>query len=182
MARSFSGLVVLLPDLEPIVGDWRARYDTSVYGLPAHVTVLAPWIPPEQLTEADLDTLAQLLKSWQPFEVSFGAFGQFETGAEFDVHYLAPEPADHFLGLVDDLCAVWPEYEPYEGMFDDVIPHLTVATTAKPEQAARFREQIEPRLPIATIATELSLVAIRDDDYSLVRNFRLGGKKKKKKS
>ncbi len=180
MGRSFTGLAVLLPELEPVVGQWRAQYDTTYAGLPPHVTVLAPWIPPDQLTEADLDAVGQLVKSWQPFEVSFGTFGQFENGDEFDVHYLAPEPADPFLGLVDDICAVWPEYEPYEGAFDDVIPHLTVSTTAKPKRAAKIREAIEPQLPVQVTATALSAVEVRDDRYSLIRSFPLGEKKKKK--
>jgi len=181
VGRSFTGLVVLLPELEPVVGEWRAQYDATYFGLPAHVTVVAPWIPPDQLTDSDLDAVAQLVKSWQPFEVSFGTFGQFENHDAFDVHYLAPEPADHFLGLIDDICAVWPEYEPYEGVFNDVIPHLTVSTTAKPKRAAKIREEIEPKLPVQTMAAELSVVQIVDDRYSLVRSFPLGGKKKKKK-
>lgn len=178
MARTFSGIVALMPELEQYVHDWRARYDAEFAGLPAHVTVLTPWIAPADLTEADLDALGQLLKSWQPFEVSFDAFGEFSNAVGPDVHYLTPNPADGFLGLTDDLCAVWPEFEPYEGSFAEVIPHLTLSTTASDEVAAEFQQQLSPRLPIRARVTELAAVEIRHDRYSLRRSFRLGSKKK----
>jgi 2'-5' RNA ligase len=123
----YSGLIVPMPDLEPVVGQWRARYDASFADTPAHVTALFPWIPPAELTEVDLDVVGQLAKDWQPFEVCFAEFGTFDDA---DVHYLAPEPADPFLALTEDLCTIWPEYPPYEGVFAEVVPHLTVADGA----------------------------------------------------
>jgi 2'-5' RNA ligase len=164
---------VPLPDLEPLVGEWRARYDTQFVDNPAHVTVLFPWIPPASLTEADLDSVGELAKSWQPFEVSFTRFGRFQDA---DVHYLAPEPADPFLALTEDLCAVWPEYPPYEGAFAEVVPHLTVSTSADAEQAAEFRSVITALLPVRTIARELTAVEVLDGRCRVRRSFRLGGR------
>jgi 2'-5' RNA ligase len=170
----YSGLIVPLPDLEPVIGKWRARYDTQFADTPAHVTVLFPWIPPDSLTEADLDAVGQLAKSWQPFEVSFTRFGRFE---DEDVHYLAPEPSDPFLALTQDLCTVWPEYPPYEGLFAEVVPHLTVSTSADAAQAAEFRAAVTPLLPVRTIARELTAVEVRDGRCRVRRSFRLGGHK-----
>ena len=138
----YTGLIVPLPDLEPVVGRWRARYDNWFAGTPAHVTVLFPWIPPAELTEADLDAVGQLAKDWQPFEVSFAEFRTFEDD---DVLYLAPEPADPFSALTDDVYTVWPEYPPYEGAFDEVIPHLTVASTADAAAGGRDPGRCRPR-------------------------------------
>jgi 2'-5' RNA ligase len=171
--RDYSGLIVPLPDLEPVVGTWRARYDTQYADTPAHVTVLFPWIPPASLTEADLDAVGQLAKTWQPFEVSFERFGWFEDA---DVHYLAPEPADPFLALTEDLSTVWPEYPPYEGAFAEVVPHLTVSTSADSEQAAQLRASVTALLPVRTMARELTAVEVIGGRCRVRRSFRLGGR------
>jgi len=171
----YSGLIVSLPDLEPVVGEWRTRYDTQFADTPAHVTALFPWIPPGDLTEADLDAVGQLAKDWQPFEVCFAGFRTFDDP---DVHYLAPEPADPFVALTQDLCTVWPEYPPYEGAFYEVVPHLTVAVGANTEQAAEFRAAIEALLPVRTVADELTVVEVLDGRCRVRRSFRLGGRKR----
>jgi hypothetical protein len=40
--------------------------------------------------------------------------------------YLAPEPEERFRALIDAVAARFPESPPYEGQYEDVIPHLTV--------------------------------------------------------
>jgi 2'-5' RNA ligase len=171
----YTGLIVALPDLEPVVGEWRARYDTQFTGAPAHVTVLFPWIPPADLTESDLAVVGQLANDWQPFEVCFAEFRTFDGPV---VHYLAPEPADPFVALTDDVCTVWPEYPPYGGAVDEVVPHLTVAVGADAEQAAEFRAAIGALLPVRTIAAELTVVEVLDGRCRVRRSFRLGGRKR----
>jgi 2'-5' RNA ligase len=169
----YTGLIMPLPDLEPVVGEWRARYDTQFADTPAHVTVLFPWVPPGDLTDADLDAVGRLAEDWQPFEVCFAEFRMF---ADADVHYLAPEPADPFLALTQDLCTVWPEYPPYEGAFPEVVPHLTVAVGVSDEQAAEFRAAVEALLPVRTVAAELTVVEVLDGRCRVRRSFRLGGR------
>jgi 2'-5' RNA ligase len=171
----YTGLIVPLPDLEPVVGEWRARYDSQFADTPAHVTVLFPWVPPGDLTEADLDAVGRLAEDWQPFEVRFAEFRAF---ADADVHYLAPEPADPFLALTQDLCTAWPEYPPYEGAFPEVVPHLTVAVGVNAEQAAEFRAAIEALLPVRTIAAELTVIEVLDGRCRVRRSFPLGGRKR----
>jgi len=172
-----TGLIVPLPDLEPVVGEWRDRFDTRFENVPAHVTVLVPWIPPDALTEADLDLLGQLTKSWQPFEVMFAGFGCFEVGDGRTVQFLEPKPADEFLALTEDVSTVWPEYPPYEGQIAEVVPHLTVGDGVTAEQSDELRAAIEPALPVRTTARELLAVEVRADQASIRRRFRLGGKK-----
>jgi 2'-5' RNA ligase len=170
----YSGLIVPLPDLEPVIGQWRARYDNWFAGTPAHVTVLFPWIPPAELTESDLDAVGQLAKDWQPFEVCFAQFRTFEDDG---VLYLAPEPADPFSALTDDVCTVWPEYPPYEGAIEEVIPHLTVASTADAQQAADIRAAVDPSLPVRSTAAELTVIEVIDGRCRVRRSFPLGGRK-----
>ena len=50
-----SAFVVLVPEAEPWVKDLRERYDPiAAVGMPAHITVLFPFIPPDLLTDSDL--------------------------------------------------------------------------------------------------------------------------------
>ena len=41
--------------------------------------------------------------------------------------YLAPEPPEPFARLTEAIAERWPDYPPYEGIHETVIPHLTVA-------------------------------------------------------
>src|SRR5215216_5253276 len=47
-----SALIVAVPEAEPLVGGWRLRYDDASLGVPAHVTLLFPFMPAEELGEA----------------------------------------------------------------------------------------------------------------------------------
>ncbi len=180
MPSDLTGLVVPLPELESLVGPWRSRFDAEVTGVPAHITVLVPWIPPDELTEADLDAVGQLAKSWEPFEVSFAEFRVFPVTDGPNVHWLAPELADPFIGLTDDVMTCWPEYPPYGGAFGaEPVPHLTLSSTAADDELAELFEAIRPQLPIRTRASELSVLEVRGGVCRTRASFRLGGKKKR---
>lgn len=44
-----SSLIVPIPAAMPIIEPWRERLDPySAYGMPAHVTVLYPFLPPSE--------------------------------------------------------------------------------------------------------------------------------------
>lgn len=180
MPSDLTGLVVPLPELEPLVAGWRSRFDAEVTGVPAHITVLVPWIPPDELTDADLDAVGQLAKSWDAFEVSFTEFRFFPADGGTNVHWLAPEPADPFMGLTDDVATCWPEYPPYGGAYgSEPTPHLTVSSTAADDELSEMFEMIQAQLPISTRATELSVLEVRGGVCRTRASFRLGGKKKR---
>ncbi|NUP83938.1 MAG: 2'-5' RNA ligase family protein, partial [Nonomuraea sp.] len=115
-----TALIAVVPEAEPVVGVWRERYDPSAAeGVPAHVTVLYPFLPFELV---DTSALAELFAAWASFDVEFRGFGHFPG-----VLYLAPEPAEPFRELTTAVAERWPEAPPYGGAFPDVVPHLTVA-------------------------------------------------------
>jgi hypothetical protein len=43
-----------------------------------------------------------------------------------EVVWLAPQPAEPFRALIRAVSAAFPDYPPYGGGYDDVVPHLTV--------------------------------------------------------
>ncbi len=70
----------------------------------------------------------------EPFRVRFERVGLWPG-----VVYLAPEPADRFSRLIDDLVAAFPHHPPYGGAFDEVIPHLTITEAAAMRHSTRSR-------------------------------------------
>jgi hypothetical protein len=147
--RPESAILVPVPDAEPAVARLRARLDRSASrGIPAHVTVLYPFVPPEQITPAVIQMAAAAIRSVPGFGCRFAGTNWFGE----DVLWLAPEPAGPFRALIAAVHAAFPQYPPFSGAFADVIPHLTVGD--RPEggiSALRAAEaQVLPMLPVRT--------------------------------
>jgi 2'-5' RNA ligase len=88
----------------------------------AHISLLVPFMPPEQITDAVLETAHAYFATVQPFDFTLSRIGRFPA-----VTYLAPEPAQPFIDLTLGLAQCFPDYAPYSGQFDRITPHLTVA-------------------------------------------------------
>jgi 2'-5' RNA ligase len=146
-----SALVVPVPDAEPYVGDYRARHDPNVKcGLPAHITVLYPFLPASRLESGVLDALAATLARCAPFDFALSRVGHFDG-----VHYLAPTPTAPFVALTTSVCERWPDHPPYRGIHAAIVPHMTVAQGPCPPS---FETDLAPVLPIGSRATEVWLL------------------------
>jgi 2'-5' RNA ligase len=124
-ADPVSGVVVrvrLPPSLERL-----RRHDdfAANFGVPAHVTLLFPFMPAAALRPPVRRALAEIAATVEPFDVRFAAVGRFPG-----VVYLVPEPGGTFTALTDAIATRFPTYQPYEGAFDVVIPHLTLVESA----------------------------------------------------
>ena len=83
--------------------------------------------------------------------------------------YLAPNPAEPFKQLTKVLAAAFPDWPPYGGAFDDVVPHLSIGEElSEPEFAA-----LQERLPIAATADEVTLTWWSDDTITTLASFPL---------
>ncbi len=123
MSAPISALVVRVPAAEALVHDLRQRHDPSAAdGVPAHVTLLVPFLAPADATAADTAALRALFALQPAFDVLFARVGRFPATA-----WLAPEPAAPFIALTTALVARWPQCRPYGGTFEQVVPHLTAA-------------------------------------------------------
>lgn len=169
-----AALVVLVPEVEPLVGPFRARHDSSAaLGVPAHITINYPFVPGVTRTEATLEELAELFAKWKPFAFSLVRLARFP-----DLLYLAPEPEDAFTDLIGAVAARYPESPPYGGAHIEVIPHLTVVKT----EDERVLESLETRLaglleghlPVAARAEEVWLLENQGERWENVVAFRLG--------
>jgi len=163
-----TGLVLRVPDVDPAVGRWRERYDSvAPLGVPAHVTVLYPWIPAGRLTDDDLRAVAGIAAATDPLELTFAAVGRFP-----DVLWLDPQPSEPILALIDAMIARWPDYPPYGGRYGNrPIPHLTVADATDPAQLGQVVTDIESSLPVHSRVVELSLVVRRVEGWELDATF-----------
>jgi 2'-5' RNA ligase len=155
-----SALIVPVPEAEALVGAWRERYDDSARtGVPAHVTLLYPFLPPEDVTGADLDRLASLFAATPATRFVLSAVRRFSRG----VLYLAPEPEEFLRELTTRIWALYPHRPPYGGAFADVIPHLTVAQVADGTVLDAVEAEVAPGLPVPAHATEVWLMLQGDD-------------------
>ena len=153
-----SVLVVPVPDLEHVVRPRLARRSPDDLAVDdetrhAHVTLLGPFAGQDELTDGMLGELADLFADVTPFEFTLTTICVFSGGNV----YLSPEPAAPFRHLTHELSRHFPEYPPYGGEFDEVVPHLTVPL-AEGENMDTLRFQLGARLPVTTYAREAALV------------------------
>lgn len=132
-----SALVVLVGEAGPDVRELRRELDpTSRLGVPAHVTVLFPFMPPDEITDDVLGRLADVFGVVAPFEHAFVRTEWFGD----DVLWLASDADAAFRSMTELVVDAFPAFLPYEGQFDDVVPHLTVADRG-PMRAMRAAER-----------------------------------------
>jgi 2'-5' RNA ligase len=170
-----TALVALVPAAEHAVAEHRLKYDTSAsWGVGAHVTVLFPFLAPEAIDPAGTARLAEAIASVDPFDCVFAKTAWFED----DVLWLAPEPDDAFRALTTAAWELYPEFPPYGGEFDDVVPHLTIGAQPRATRAqlAAAEEAVREHLPIATHVEQVALIAgsPEPDSWRTVRTFALG--------
>jgi hypothetical protein len=173
-APTESALIVAVPEVEALVAPFRARHDpAAAKGVPAHVTVLYPFLAPERITPSIVLSLAELFAALPELRVSFTEVRRFPEAL-----YLAPEPAEPLRRVTERVFARFPETPPYEGRFADVIPHLTVAHAEEPSLleaiAAEFGRAARGALPIATDVRAVELIVKRDGRWRKRTEFALG--------
>jgi 2'-5' RNA ligase len=131
-----SALILPVPEAEPVVARLRERFDPAArLGVPAHVTLLFPFASPERITAEMLRAARAVVGSTRSFSFRLARIERFP-----DTLYLGPEPAAPFVALTEALARQLPEYPPYAGEFDSIIPHLTVAHGTQEELRAAERE------------------------------------------
>lgn len=105
----------------------RAAHDpVAAMAVPAHVTILFPFVPAEALSRGVRDRLARAVASVAPFDARFERTGRFPGSL-----WLAPEPAEPFRELTERVARAFPDHPPYEGAHDEIVPHVTLAMGAE---------------------------------------------------
>lgn len=141
-----TGVVIMVPEAKAIVPS-------------AHITLLAPFGEDMVPTDGELADLEEFFAEQVAFDFALTGVSQFPQG----VRYLAPEPAARFTRLTHGLQRVFPEYPPYRGSFDLVVPHLTIPDDALVEG-----------LPIRSQAREASVLHYADGTFTELASFPFG--------
>jgi 2'-5' RNA ligase len=148
-----SGLVVPLPEADPLVGAYRRQHDpVAALGVPAHVTLLYPFRAPASAA-AEIGALAELFAGVRAFEFAFTEVRRFPATV-----YLHPDAAERFRALTHTLVARWPDCPPYGGAFPDVVPHLTVADKVASDILDAVEHGVRGGLPLRCTASEAWLM------------------------
>jgi 2'-5' RNA ligase len=137
--------------------------------MPAHVTLLFPFVPANELDDATDLTLRALFRATAPFGVRFTEARRFAATL-----YLAPEPAEPFARLTHDIVRRFPEHPPYGGRFADVIPHLTVADHADQATLDAAEAAVGSGLPLDAVASEAWLMIERDEGWETHTRYPFG--------
>jgi 2'-5' RNA ligase superfamily len=169
-----SAFIVLVPEAEACVGELRKRFDAASHvGIPAHVTILVPFMPWAQITSAVLVQVQAALSEVRPFSFSMSKVGRFPATA-----YLAPEPAEPFIALTRTLVREFPGFRPFRGEHDSIVPHLTAANGNAFEAevaAGELEATISAIGPVRGFCSAVSLFENSSGHWKEVHVFSLRG-------
>jgi 2'-5' RNA ligase len=143
-----TAIVVVVPEAEPAVDLVRRRHTAAgAEGMPAHITLLYPFIDTNLLVSGRIAQLRDCLASFGPFDGELDRIARFQRLNDA-ILWLAPRASDPFIAMIEALRAEFPEHPPYGGEFESLIPHLTVAISGDPDVLASIEVDLADRLPI----------------------------------
>lgn len=167
-----TALITRVPEAEAYIAQYRQRFDPSARrNVPAHVTILYPFMPPTQVDAAVLLTLSGIAASVPCFDYRLRDTRRFPVAL-----YLEPEPDHHFSALTDRIFDAYPDYPPFEGKFETVVPHVTVAHGDEP-LLCEIEVELRIRLPgsgVRARCEELILIENSSGRWETLQTFALG--------
>lgn len=144
-------------------------------GAPAHVTLLFPFVPADELGVGHLADVARVVASVPAFDVRLRAARRWEPGegAPEGLIWLDPEPAGPFITLTERLARAFPDHRPYGGLHDSIIPHLTIASDDRRRLGA-VQEAATRELPLRRrVTAAILIVEAADGRWRTRRRFAL---------
>jgi 2'-5' RNA ligase len=167
-----TALICRVPEAERYIATYRQRFDPSARrNVPAHVTILYPFMAPPLVDTSVLGTLQDIADSVPCFDYRMTETRRFPVAL-----YLAPAPDAPFSALTDLVYRAFPDYPPFDGKFDSVVPHVTVAHGDEP-LLCEIEVELRIALPGAGIAarcSELVLIENSSGRWEHMHVFGLG--------
>ena len=168
-----TALICRVPESERFIARYRERFDPSARrNVPAHVTILYPFMPPVDVDAAVLAQLADIARTIPRFQYRLSELRRFPVAL-----YLAPQPDGSFAALTDAVYRAFPDFPPFEGKFPVVVPHVTVAHGDEPQLC---EIEVELRIALASAGgvvarcEELVLIENSSGRWEEMRSFALG--------
>jgi hypothetical protein len=152
-----SALILPVPAADPVLDAVRGRVPGLVRDVPAHVSVLYPFLPADQLTDEVVTRLGEVFAGCAPIPVEFR-----ELVVAGGFSYLPPEPAAPLDALIAAVRALWPAVLRYGGAHGDAPAHLTVAMGLDAGTEPLVRDAVTPLLPVRADLADAWLVVFTD--------------------
>jgi len=170
-----SALVICVPEAESLVGPYRQRFDPSAaIGVPAHVTLLYPFVDPRGIDAIVTDTLSACFSAHKPIDFELNRVRRFPQ----ETLYLEPDPDQPFRQLTEAVWQRFPETPPYGGRWPDIVPHLSIGQFQEEgtlAQAMRDVSQLwQGALPIRARASGVALIENVTGLWATRHVFQLG--------
>jgi 2'-5' RNA ligase superfamily len=143
--RGHSLLVVPLPGLVSVVPPLGRGATVP------HIPLVDPFEDLRLIDDGVLAELRDYFADVVPFAVRLRNLSQYPGGSA----YLGPEPTAPFRRLTQGLLRLFPELPRPRPSFE-LVPHLAVEV-APGEDVETLREQLDPWLPVATLARQAAL-------------------------
>ena len=167
-----TALICRVPEVERYIGHHRQRFDPPARrNVPAHVTVLYPFMDSGSIDEQVVGSLREVTRAVRGFDYRLRETRRFPSSL-----YLAPEPGDSFGALTAGVFAAFPDYPPFAGKFDTVVPHVTVAHGDEP-QLCEIEIELRIALPGAGVPArceEMVLIEFTGGRWEPIHVFALG--------
>jgi hypothetical protein len=140
--------------------------------MPAHVTLLYPFMPPERITEAVISRARLAAEGVVAFRYRLAGICRFAETLYLSVEHVAP-----FVALTRRLAEPFPQFPPYGGRHKDIVPHLMVAQGGHDgEMVARELSLALPDGGIEARCTEFVLMENSSGFWKVRQIFPLAGK------
>lgn len=150
-----SCLIVEVPEAEAAVRHHRDLLDSSApLGIPAHITVLYPFMPPDTIDAVALTKLGELFADVSPFSFQLHHTDWFGD----EVLWLAPRDPGPFRALTRHVFRAYPAFPPFEGQLNDVVPHLTIGHGHPLNDLRAAEKSVQASLPIEASAAAVTLL------------------------
>jgi 2'-5' RNA ligase len=159
-----TALIVVADAAERAVDPWRRRFDPEAVArrIPAHVTIVFPFVPSVEVDEDLLERLRALYAPVAPFDYELAFVRRFPA-----VAWLAPEPATPFISLIERTYAAFPDHPPYGDQLHDPVPHCSIGVVDDPGSldviVGELETGLESVLPIGCTADETTLLEEQPD-------------------
>ena len=159
LGRLQTGVSIVLRDALDVLEPVRDEFDPAATekGIPLHVTLLFPFVPPDELTQLHLERLRTLFASRAPLSFDLVDVEQFPG-----VVYARPQPDADLLALMGAVWAAFPETPPYGGAFDEPVPHATLGRvpegSSQEEFVDRLTRRVQAVLPLPCRVRDVSLL------------------------
>ena len=143
---------VMLPDAldrlrKRCVGD-------AALGVPAHVTLLYPFVDPADLSAETRRTIESIARGHPSFACVLS--GPFQWP---DTVYAAVDPAERLLAIHRELAASFPDFPIYGRPGFELVPHVTIAEGPYADDHSVLGDVSWSELPVDRPVTELEVIA-----------------------